>query len=351
MGVLPLFGLVTASAGARSEEEPGLYCKLQPGQAGNARGGVKTPHRRMGEGTGGESAQRLRALYQAGLAVAADLSVDAVLQRVVDLARELSGARYGALRVLGSTGQEEQFISSGITRRERARIGHPPQGRGLLGEVLRTGQPLRVPEFSKHPASVGFPPGHPPMTSFLGVPISYRGSVLGIIYLTDKLDAPEFTEEDAELLGLFAAQAAVAIENARLYTRVKHLAIEEERQRIAREMHDSLAQILGYVNVKAGAARRLIARGRRGEAERALVELDAAAQSAYADVREAILGLRAHDPGRGRQGSAARPPDLRGAVQPAERRGRGTADRRGGRGRGVVAGGGRSSWSGSSRRR
>lgn len=243
-----------------------------------------------------------RALYEAGLAVAADLSLDAVLQRVVELARELSGARYGALRVLGSAGGEERFITAGITAEERERIGRPPQGRGLLGEVLRTGQPLRVAEISSHPASVGFPEGHPSMTSFLGVPIRYKDRVLGIIYLTDKQGAPEFGEEDAELLGLFAAQAAVTIENARLYEQVKHLAIEEERQRIAREMHDSLAQVLAYVNLKAGAVRRLLARGKAAEAEEALAQVEASAQAAYADVREAILGLRAMTHGEGRRG-------------------------------------------------
>lgn len=237
-------------------------------------------------------AAHLRGLHNAGLALAADLSLDTVLQRVVDLARELSGARYGALGVFDENKRIQRFITAGITPEERARMGQPPQGLGLLGEVLKTNAPVRVRDISSQPAFIGFPPGHPEMTSFLGVPISYKGQVLGNLYLTNKQDAPEFTEADSTILELFAAQAAVAIENARLHAQVQLLVIEEERQRIAREMHDGLAQILGYVNVKAGAARRLVDLGRVGEAARELQQLEDAAREVYAEVREAILGLR-----------------------------------------------------------
>ena len=237
-------------------------------------------------------ADQLREVYQTGLALAEDLSLDAVLQRVVDLARELTGATYGALGVLGPGDALEQFLTSGISAQERERVGALPVGRGLLGEMLRATEPLRVRNIAEHPASVGFPPGHPRMTSFLGVPVIHRGRTQGSIYLTDKRGADEFSEEDAALLGLFAAQAGLAIENARLYERVQQLAVEEERQRIAREMHDGLAQVLGYVNVQVGAVRRLVELGRNADATGELERLEEAARDAYADIREGILSLR-----------------------------------------------------------
>lgn len=239
-----------------------------------------------------QQAEQLSEVYRAGLALASDLTLDAVLQRVVNLARELTGATYGALGVMGADGDLEQFLTSGISAQERERMGSLPRGRGLLGEMLRANEPLRIRNIAEHPASVGFPPGHPPMTSFLGVPVMYRGRILGSLYLTDKRGAEEFSEDDAALIVLFAAQAGLAIENARLHERIQHLAIEQERSRIAREMHDGLAQVLAFVNVKAGAVRRLQEVGKYTEAAAELERLEAAARDAYADVREGILGLR-----------------------------------------------------------
>lgn len=239
-----------------------------------------------------QQAEQLREVYRAGLALASDLSLDAVLERVVDLARELTGATYGALGVRGPDGDLEQFLTSGISAQEREKIGPLPRGRGLLGEMLTSSEPLRVRNIAEHPGSVGFPPGHPPMASFLGVPVAHRGRILGSIYLTDKRGAEEFSEDDAALLVLFAAQAGLAIENARLYERVQHLAIEQERGRIAREMHDGLAQVLAFVSVKAGAVRRLQEVGKYTEAAAELERLEEAARDAYADVREGVLGLR-----------------------------------------------------------
>ncbi len=239
-----------------------------------------------------QQALQLRELYRAGLAVSADLSIDTVLQRVIDLARELTGATYGALGVLGKDGNLEQFITSGISQHERERIGPLPKGRGLLGAMLHSTEPIRVKNLKEHHASVGFPEGHPPMTSFLGVPVVHRGQLLGSLYLTDKRGAEEFDESDEALVVLFAIQVGLAIENARLHAHVQQLAVEEDRQRIAREMHDGLAQLIGYVNVKTGAVRRLIDTGKVQEASKELEDLERAARSAYADVREGILGLR-----------------------------------------------------------
>jgi signal transduction histidine kinase len=161
---------------------------------------------------------RLRALFEAGLAVSSELSLEALLRRLVEAAAELTGARYAALGVIDASGSElEQFITHGIDDDLRAEIGAPPRGRGILGVLIREAKPLRLHDLAEDPRSVGFPPGHPPMHSFLGVPIMLRGVAYGNLYLTEKESGEDFTDEDAELVTLLAGQAAVAIENARLY--------------------------------------------------------------------------------------------------------------------------------------
>lgn len=164
------------------------------------------------------SEMRLRALFAAGLAVTSELSLEALLHRLVKTAAELTGARYAALGVIDASGSElEQFVVHGIDADTRAEIGTLPRGRGILGVLIRETKPLRLHDLAEDPRSVGFPPGHPPMHGFLGVPIMLRGVAYGNLYLTEKQDADDFTEEDEELLMLLAGQAAVAIENARLY--------------------------------------------------------------------------------------------------------------------------------------
>ena len=237
-------------------------------------------------------AAMLHGLHEAGLSLVDDLSLDSVLQRVVDLAKELGKAEYGALGVFDDEQNIRRFITSGLAFAPRADMGDLPKGRGLLGALHHVTTPIRVRNIADHPDSFGFPQGHPPMTSFMGVPIRYKDRHLGNLYLTNKHDADEFSELDSSILEQFAAQAAVAIENAALHEQVQHLAIEEERQRIAREMHDGLAQVLGYVNMKTGAVRRLLALGRVEQAEHELRDLESAAQEVYVEVREAILGLR-----------------------------------------------------------
>jgi signal transduction histidine kinase len=161
---------------------------------------------------------RLRALFAAGLAVTSELSLDALLQRLAATAAELTGARYAALGVIDASGTElEAFITHGIDDELRAEIGDLPHGRGILGVLIRDAKPLRLHDLAEDPRSVGFPPGHPPMHSFLGAPILLRGVAYGNLYLTEKEDGEQFTEEDEGLLTLLAGQAAVAIENARLY--------------------------------------------------------------------------------------------------------------------------------------
>jgi len=156
-------------------------------------------------------------LLEAGLALSSELSLPVILQRIVDLAVDLTRARYGALGVLGSDGTITEFITTGVTEAERAAIGHIPVGRGILGVLIDDATPLRLREITEDPRSVGFPPNHPPMRSFLGAPVSARGQVFGNLYLTEKHDAEAFTDEDERALVMLAGQAAVAIENARLY--------------------------------------------------------------------------------------------------------------------------------------
>jgi two-component system, NarL family, sensor histidine kinase DevS len=161
---------------------------------------------------------RLRALVETGVAITSELSLDALLQRLVESAAKLTGARYAALGVIGPSGSElERFLTAGIDAGTEAAIGDLPRGRGILGVLIRDATPLRLHNIGDDPRSVGFPPHHPPMRSFLGVPIHLRGVAYGNLYLTEKAGGEDFTEEDQELIELLASQAAVAIENARLY--------------------------------------------------------------------------------------------------------------------------------------
>src|SRR5918911_639540 len=185
---------------------------------------------------------RLQALDEATRALAAELSLDQVLRRIVEVAARVAGARYGALGIAGPDGYLSDFITTGISPEERAKIGPLPRGHGLLGVLIRQGQPLRVPNIAHDPRRVGFPPHHPPMTSLLGVPIRVRNEVVGDLYLADKVGAPEFSEEDQHLIELLAAHAGIAIENARLYAQVRMLTQLHERERIGRDLHDGIIQ-------------------------------------------------------------------------------------------------------------
>jgi signal transduction histidine kinase len=161
---------------------------------------------------------RLRALVETGVAITSELSLDALLQRLVEAASELTGARYAALGVIDRSGSElERFLTTGIDAETHAAIGDLPRGRGILGVLIREDAPLRLHNLGDDPRSVGFPPNHPQMSTFLGVPVHLRGVAYGNLYLTEKASGEDFTDEDQELVELLASQAAVAIENARLY--------------------------------------------------------------------------------------------------------------------------------------
>jgi signal transduction histidine kinase len=220
-------------------------------------------------------------LIEAGMILASELSLDAVLQRIIELAVDITDARYGALGVIGPGGDLQQFITTGITPEEREAIGAPPHGRGILGALIEEGKPMRLPDISADPRSVGFPANHPKMKSFLGAPIIVRGAVFGDIYLTEKQGGPEFDERDPRDVSVLAAQAGVAIENARLYNEIHRLAVLEDRERIAKELHDGVIQALFAVGM-----------GLQGAALMSEEEVATRIEGAVADIDRVIRDLR-----------------------------------------------------------
>ncbi|MCI0396510.1 MAG: GAF domain-containing sensor histidine kinase [Chloroflexi bacterium] len=243
------------------------------------------------------SQQALEALNQAALAIAMEVSLDKVLQQITDSALRLVGATYAALGVPDADGYMSKFLTSGIAAEDEAKIAHRPVGLGLLGILLREGRALRLPRLGDDPRSVGFPPGHPPMTTFLGVPIIGSGEVLGNLYLTDKRDDQgnviEFTAGDQELVEMLAAHAAIAIQNARLYEQIGRLAIIDERARIGMDLHDGVIQSIYAVGLTLESARLLMPANpdQAGELmQRAIDGLN----DVIRDIRNFILDLRPH---------------------------------------------------------
>src|SRR5918993_6047027 len=233
----------------------------------------------------------LRHLLDAVQSVAADLDLEAMLRRITVAAVDLVDARYGALGVLDeSRTRLKEFITVGLDQGQIEAIGDFPRGHGILGLLIADAVPLRLPDLTEHADSYGFPPNHPPMRSFLGVPILVRDEVFGNLYLTDKTTAEVFTDVDEELVVGLAGAAGVAIENARLVARVHELAVVEDRERIARDLHDtviqrlfatgmSLQSTIGVVRSDPDAAAARIAR--------AVDDLEVTIK----DVRTAIFGL------------------------------------------------------------
>jgi len=190
-----------------------------------------------------ERNRQIAAVQAASVSLASDLTLEPLLQKFVDLARAITNARYAALAIAASGKAIDLFITSGISKEERERIGATPTGRGLLG-IIHEGTVVRLRDLTSDPRSVGFPPGHPKMRSLLGVPVIYKRDIVGRLYLTEKQGGVEFTNEDEELVTLLAAQAAASIENARLLQRSQDLAILEDRERIGMDLHDGVIQDL-----------------------------------------------------------------------------------------------------------
>ena len=224
------------------------------------------------------SQARRRALVQAGIAITSELSLDAVLQTLIRIAAELTDARYSALGVIDRSGRElSRFVTFGIDDEMRAAIGVLPRGLGILGVVIDDARPLRLDDLTRDPRSVGFPANHPPMRSFLGVPVMTRGVAFGNLYLAEKRSAKRFSEEDVEIVTLLAAQAAVAIENAgsvqRDALRRAVQAQEAERRRLARELHDETGQALTSILLGLGGVERAATAEEARAASRGVREL------------------------------------------------------------------------------
>lgn len=240
---------------------------------------------------------QLEALHEAALALTNELDLQTVLQKVVDLSRELLNSKYGALGVLDIDGKRiAHFFTSGLSEEERAEIGQPPMGKGLLSPG---GDPLIVDIIAEDPRSAGFPPNHPPMGSLLGVPIKSKGEIFGNLYVVDKLmegSANErqhlsFEESDKQLLEKFATQAAIAIENAQLYRKIQELAVLKERERFSMDLHDGIMQSVYATGLSLQEAQLRVG----ASPQEAVSRIDGAIKDlsqVLRDIRNYILGLR-----------------------------------------------------------
>ncbi|HEX6422036.1 MAG TPA: GAF domain-containing protein [Acidimicrobiales bacterium] len=239
----------------------------------------------------GDAEPSLRRLLDAVLSVGSGLELPAMLRRIVEAATALVDAQYGALGVLDDTGTRlAEFLTVGVDDAVHEAIGHLPEGHGILGLLIVDAKPLRLPDLSRHPDSHGFPPGHPPMTTFLGVPVRVRDEVFGNLYLTDKKTGDTFTDADEEMVVALAAAAGVAIENARLHSRVRNLVLVEDRERIARDLHDTVIQRLFAIGLSLEGAARLV----RSDADRAVSRISGAVDDidlTVKHIRSAIFGL------------------------------------------------------------
>ena len=234
----------------------------------------------------------LQALNAAGLSLAGDLGLESVLQRVTDEARVLSVARYAALGVLDDDGHLDQFITSGLEPDVEALIHHLPRGQGLLGALIEDPRPLRLAAITSDPRSAGFCANHPPMASFLGVPVLSKGRAIGNLYLTNKVGAAEFSEQDQVAVTTLAVQAGIAIENARLYRRVQRLGAVEERERIGRDLHDGVIQAIYGAGLALGDAVHTIGEDPATGQEK-IRRVMAALDRTIGEIRTSIMGLEA----------------------------------------------------------
>jgi signal transduction histidine kinase len=234
----------------------------------------------------------LQAMSDAVLAIAAERAVEPVLQRLVESARQLASARYAAIGVPDGEGAFERFVTTGMTDELVAAMGPLPRTHGLLGAMLESERPYRTVDIRQDTRFRGWwPRAHPTMRSFLGVPIVARGGIIGAFYLTEKVGAEAFDEDDQQLIEMLAAHAAIAIENARLYERSRELSVVEERNRVARELHDSVTQNLFGVVLAADAAATLLDRD-HDAARVQLQRVQELARAGMEELRSLIFELR-----------------------------------------------------------
>jgi signal transduction histidine kinase len=234
----------------------------------------------------------LESISEAVLAIAAEREVEPVLRRLVHSARELAHARYAALGIPDGEGAFAQFITAGMSDDLIAAMGPLPRTHGLLGAMLESPDSHRTPDIRRDPRFRGWwPSAHPQMRSFLGVPIVARGEVIAAFYLTDREAADDFDADDQRLIEMLAAHAGVAIENARLLERSRELNIVEERNRLARELHDSVSQKLFGIVLTAEAATTLLGRDTAAAGEQ-VARLGELAHEALTELRELIFELR-----------------------------------------------------------
>ncbi len=219
--------------------------------------------------------ERLQKLVDAILVVASDLDLNQVLRKIVESAMELVSARYGALSVLSEEGGIEQFIAVGMSEEEVEAIGTPPIGRGVLSLLDLDEGPVRIDDVTKHPKYIGYPDSHPIMHSFLGVPVNVRDEQFGRLYLTDKIDGDTFTSEDEDIVVALSHAAAIVVDKALLHTRLSTLTLLEERERIARDLHDTVIQRLFGAGLMLNSIERLdMSPEARERVEQVISELD-----------------------------------------------------------------------------
>ncbi len=233
----------------------------------------------------------LQALHNATLLVASELDLDKVLQQIVEAARSLVGAHYAALGVSNKDGYLDTFIHSGMPTGLVTRIGHLPRGQGLLGAIIQEQRTIRILKISDDPRAYGLPEHHPPMESFLGVPIVAAGEVLGNLYLTEKGEGEEFSADDALLIEMLAANAAAAIQNARLFQQVEQLAVLEERTRIGMDLHDGVIQAVYGVGLSVETAK-MVLPDNASESDELLGLALGQLEDAIHDIRNYIMDLR-----------------------------------------------------------
>jgi signal transduction histidine kinase len=246
-------------------------------------------------------AAQLEALNLAGISLITELDLRLVLQKVVDLSRDLVAARFGALGVLDESGTSfQQFITSGVSEERKSMIGAPPHGRGIFRQMIDEGKPMIINDTQDYEGAYGFPANHPVMRSLLSVPIKVKGKMIGNLYVSEKLDLFNpgnykeiiyFDEEDLRILELFATQAAIAIENARLYRQVQQLAIFEERQRFGMDLHDGVIQSIYAVGLMLEDIQRRVTINPEGARE-GITGAIRSLNTAISDIRNYILDLR-----------------------------------------------------------